>query len=252
MTSVKERIQQMDDFQLLRFFEHFSKEIFGGLQNDLGEIQAGIPPDVQAIPEMDQLAEMDAARALQQLPKEQAVYYARSILVYWAADDQLSQILAAVLDNYKDDEMAAGVILAIGTALSMILVSSTANFKVKIGGFELSVDRKRSSQPQPETVRKLFWDSGDMELTAMKSKLPAEEIAMLQELITEDDFTGIIEKLQLPAASDHQLKNNLLNLSARYHQLQKRQLKGILSTTDIELELNRIRHNFILLIEQLS
>ena len=53
------RLEKMSDFQLLRFFDFFSNEVFKGLDTSLKDILAAMPAEQQLLPEILAIRTMD-------------------------------------------------------------------------------------------------------------------------------------------------------------------------------------------------
>jgi hypothetical protein len=49
MPSVRERIQTLDDFQVVRFFDRFSRQLIAGANVSLDQIKSGIPDSARAL-----------------------------------------------------------------------------------------------------------------------------------------------------------------------------------------------------------
>lgn len=72
MTALHERLRAMDDFQIVRFYNHFSAELFDGLQVSLDEIKAGVPEDVRRLPGFSDVEGLPPDQAETPLPPEGA------------------------------------------------------------------------------------------------------------------------------------------------------------------------------------
>ena len=156
----------MNDFQLLRFFDHFSNEIFRGLHNSLSEILATMPSDLQTTPELLAIRQLKPELAAEAMPREEAVAIARNLLQSWATDDTLAPLLEKAQAQYRDTEQSAMVILAIGAAVSMVLLSAgQSRFEVEAFGLKINFggrtdkndkDFSRTLHAMPATTQKLL------------------------------------------------------------------------------------------------
>lgn len=119
-----EKLKSMDDFQILRFFNHFNNSLIERSNADADDIIKGLPDDIKGIDEMKTILqsrdEYDTA-----LPPNEATSFARLALEEMAANADTEPILAESLANYKDNEMVAGVILALGSVVGFILLISS-------------------------------------------------------------------------------------------------------------------------------
>lgn len=100
---------------------------------------------------------MSRKESTRPLPETESVLLARELLIGFASDPVFSPSLAQALDEYSDNTLMVGEILATGVALSMVIVASTITLKGKIAGMEIGktvVDTKLV-----ETLVKLFPNS---------------------------------------------------------------------------------------------
>ena len=137
-----EQITKFDDFQVTRFFNHFSREIFSGLEESERELISLLPAEIKESKELTPIFELSSYVKGEILDSEDAAICARNILIAMAQQPGLEEILTEELKAYKDDDMFAGIILAVGAAAAMILFAATikgeANYedgkwKIKIG-----------------------------------------------------------------------------------------------------------------------
>jgi hypothetical protein len=132
MNHVQQRLNGMNDFQVLRFFDYFSQQIFRGSPVELSDLMGSLPADAQLSPMMMATTKLDVATAGAALSKQESAQVSRLVLNYWAETNPFDALLATALSQYKETEQAADTILAVGTALSMVL------FSLSQGGFQLS------------------------------------------------------------------------------------------------------------------
>jgi len=137
-----QKFEKMNDFQLLRFFDYFSNGVFGGLNVSLEEIMASMPAEQQLMPEVLAAQRLDNTLAGEAIPKAEAVQFARNMLSNWANTPSLSKLLEAALDQYRDTEQSADVILAIGAAISMVLLTfGQGNIQLQAFGISVNINR---------------------------------------------------------------------------------------------------------------
>lgn len=132
------RIQQLDDYQAVRFLQSFGDELFHGLQVTGEQLQASVPDTVRALPAYRAITELTPEAKEAALDPEDAGQVAQAILEVMAQDEALVPALEAAMDEYRDDALVADVILAAGFAASMIIMAATTSFtatfkNVKIG-----------------------------------------------------------------------------------------------------------------------
>ncbi len=128
-----DRIGQLDDHQVVRFTQHFGEQLFEGMQVSTDDLRAGVPERSEFAAITD-LADEQMGQTLKPLA---AVECSRAILDAFARDPAIAPALESSLDEYKDDALVAGVILAAGFAVSMVIVAASTSFKGKIGNFDL-------------------------------------------------------------------------------------------------------------------
>ncbi len=131
-----DKINNLSDFQVIRFFKFFSDEMLSGVNSSLEEIQTGILEPIKQKDEFLKLESLLYSNAEENLNPEQSALIARKLLFIMAQDDTLEPLLTAALNEYHDDELGAGNIIAVGVAISMILVSATTALQGTAFGVE--------------------------------------------------------------------------------------------------------------------
>ncbi|MEW6619960.1 MAG: hypothetical protein AB1422_11605 [bacterium] len=144
-----EQITKFDDFQVTRFFNHFSRKIFSGLEEGEGELIGLVPAEIKGSKELSPIFKLSSDEKGKTLDAKDASDCARNILLAMAQQPGLEKILAEELKTYKDDDMFAGIILAVGTAAAMILFAATikgeatykdGKWKIRIGKESASIE----------------------------------------------------------------------------------------------------------------
>ena len=120
-----EQIKEFDDFQVVRFLNHVSREIFNGIEESEEELICLISAEIKDSKELSPIFKLTADEKKNTMDAENAATCARSILLSMAQQPGLEEILIEELRAYKDDELFAGMILAVGTAAVMILFAAT-------------------------------------------------------------------------------------------------------------------------------
>jgi hypothetical protein len=85
----------------------------------------------------DSVLEMSSKEQSRPLAEAESAALSRELLLGFARDPIFAPSLEEALDEYQDEELLVGVILATGVAVSMIIVASTTKFKGKVGNFKV-------------------------------------------------------------------------------------------------------------------
>lgn len=151
-----ERIREMDDFRLLRFFDNFGRGVVTSLDLNRDQLLEYVEPIAQADPDVARVLalQVPADKAQAPLDKADAVIVARSTLEAMASNPGLAPGLETALAEFKDDEMPAMTILALGFAVSMIIMAATTklNFSVKDGKWEINGGKEVAP---PEMIKEI-------------------------------------------------------------------------------------------------
>ena len=142
-----DRLQAMDDFQIVRFFQHWADSLCEGATTDLDTIRAGVPDEIRSS-EFTKVTDLSADEADAPIHPAVAAQLARSILEPLAHSPELTPSLAIALDSFDDEKLAVDVILALGLVASVLLIVSTVEFKGTIGPVKI-----RKGKVDPETLR---------------------------------------------------------------------------------------------------
>ena len=142
MPTVRQRIEALDDYEVVRFLEHFGQQLFQGMTVSVDQVRAGIPDEVQKIPEFGRIATMSESEAARALAPADSVALARTTLLGLAEDETFGPLLERALDSYRDQEMFADVILSAGFVASMLLMTATVEFEGSAFGIKF---RKRKA-----------------------------------------------------------------------------------------------------------
>jgi hypothetical protein len=151
MPSVKERIQLLDDFQVVRFFEDFSRQLVAGATVSLDQIKSGIPEATRALEGFAQIENLTPDLAERSLEPSVSAAMARNILVHLANDTEFGALIERALDTYRDDELVAEVILAVGVVASMLLIAATIEFEGEVAGIKF-----KKGKADPEVVKAII------------------------------------------------------------------------------------------------
>jgi hypothetical protein len=116
--------------------ERFTQEVIGATQ--LGGAVAAIPPQLGDDPRFRALWAEFPERYYTKLPPDLSEALAREMLSHVAADAALAPALRRFAESYRDEDQAAMQILAVGAAVSMIIMVATTRFEATFGGVHVS------------------------------------------------------------------------------------------------------------------
>ncbi len=232
--TLQAKLEKMNDFQLLRFFDYFSNEVFRGMDTSVGEIVGSMPSDQQLMPEMLAAQRLDDTLAGEAIPKAEAVQFARNLLHSWAETPPFSPLLETALDQYRDTEQSADVILAVGAAISMVLLTfGQGNLQLQAFGITISLNRGQLSE-KSEVSRAFNTMPGTKQKLLDKSKP-----SLVRELLKHGEIIKALELLENTPGFEQ--KNEITLLQARYHQWEKSRDLNLHANEDAERkEYNRI------------
>jgi hypothetical protein len=163
----REKIAGLNDAQVLKLFRDFSHHVLKSTQTNLGIVYRNMPPQVTTLPEIQELSRAEKEQFLLPVEHEEAVQIARATLLVWAEDSNHAPWLKEYLEQYVDKEQAAGTILAMGSVISMVLITTSVKLERKNGEWGFSYDSSNISDNSiklikmllatiPESVKKLF------------------------------------------------------------------------------------------------
>lgn len=132
-----EKLKSFDDFKVLRLFRSIEAELTQQTNIDAEDLLQQLPAPLQQLPEIEKLKEGEDVGLDAAVPDATAVQLARNTLEWMAGNPGTSEYLEHKLENWKDNEMAAQTILAVGGALSAVMLLST---------FKISYDKKKGWQ----------------------------------------------------------------------------------------------------------
>lgn len=228
------RIEKMNDFQLLRFFDYFTNEVFRGLHTSLEEIMGSMPVDQQLLPEVLATQRLDDALSAQAIPKAEAARFARNTLHSWAETTPFSELLENALNQYRDTEQSADVILAVGAAVSMVLLTfGHCNFQLQAFGVSISFNRNQT--PEKSDLSQAF-----NTLPETKQKLLSQsKPSLVTDLLKKGEIAKALELLENTPGFEQ--KNEITLLQSRYRQWEKAKMLNLHDSEDAaQKEYNRI------------
>lgn len=145
MPNIADRIRVLDDFQMVRFFDRFSRRLIAGTTVSLDEIRVGIPDVTRALEGFTDLENMTPERAERSLEPSISAVVARSILLKLAYDSDFGPLIERALETYRDEALVASATLARGLVASVLLIIATTEFRAKGPNWEFV---KKGADPQ--------------------------------------------------------------------------------------------------------
>ena len=133
MSKVLDRIQLMDDFQVVRFFEAFTHQLMASSDTPFEAIRAGVPATTRCLVGWELLAGLTADQADKPLPAVIVAPIARRILTMLAEDMTFEPAIEVFLESYRDDALVADVLLAVGLVASILMMVASTSFKATFG-----------------------------------------------------------------------------------------------------------------------
>jgi hypothetical protein len=155
--TVRERLETMDDFQIVRFFQHWSSSLSNGAVTGYGAIVDGLPAEISASPTFAAIIDLTPEQAVASVHPADSVLLARALLEPLASTPEVGPTIAAALDSFHDEKLVVDVILAIGLVTSVLLIVSTIEFEGKIGPMTF-----RKGKVDPETLKALTGSVGGL------------------------------------------------------------------------------------------
>jgi hypothetical protein len=134
-SEIVDRLQAMDDFQIVRFFQFFSQSLVESAKVDSDTLLAAVPSEVRSAPGFAGVVNADEAQAERLLNPAEAARAARAVLLPLARDPATAPIVRNGLAEFRDDKLAVDVVIAFGVVASVLLIAATVEFDGKIGNF---------------------------------------------------------------------------------------------------------------------
>ena len=166
MMNTVNRIEAFNNARVVRFFKYFSQKIFSGLDSSLEDVLAGVPDSIRNTDSFAQIEQLASEDIQDNLNLEQSALIARKVLLSLATDETFEQILDTALDRFDDSELGAGNIIAVGAAVSMILVTATTAVEGEVFGI-----RFKKKTADTELVKLVTKTAAEIFLRACPNKL---------------------------------------------------------------------------------
>jgi hypothetical protein len=143
-----ERLQSMDDFQIVRFFQFFANSLCDSADMDSAALLARVPKEVRSAPDFAGVVQLDDTQAERTLNPAEAAQAARAVLVPLARDAATAPIVEKALTDFRDEKLAVDVVVAFGLVASVLLIAATVEFEGKIGSWTF-----RKGKVDPDTLK---------------------------------------------------------------------------------------------------
>ncbi len=193
-----------------------------------------MPVEQQLLPEILATQQLDNTLSGEAIPKVEAAQFARTMLHSWAETSPFSQLLETALNNYRDTEQSADVILAVGAAVSMVLLTfGHCNFQLQ--AFGMSISFNRSQTPEKSDLSQAFDTIPETKQKLLNKSKPSQ----VRELLKEGEIIKALELLEnLPGFEQ---KKEVTLLHARYRQWEKAKMLNLHASEEAgQIEYNRI------------
>lgn len=135
-TSLEKRIEQLDDYTVVQIINEYANRVFEGLETTTEDLMRGVTPELKDTELFQKAQTLTPEERDRPLSEAQSAELARELLTSFARDATLAPTLEATLNDYKDERLLVGAILATGVAVSMIIVAATITAKGTVKGIE--------------------------------------------------------------------------------------------------------------------
>ena len=130
-----ERLQAMDDFQIVRFFQFFAQSLCEGASVDSDKLLVGVPEEIASAPGFAGVVQLNEQEAELLLNPAEAARAARAVLLPLSRDAAMAPVVARALAEFRDEKLAVDVVIAFGLVASVLLIAATIEFEGKIGSW---------------------------------------------------------------------------------------------------------------------
>jgi hypothetical protein len=136
-SSAAQQLAAMNDFQIVRFFQHFAAGLCESADLSLDQIVQGIPSEVTSLAPCAALMKLTPEEAARAIHPDEAPRVARGVLSQLAAAPQSSGAVEKALASFHDDKLAVDVILSLGLVGTVMLLTATTSVKGRVAGFTI-------------------------------------------------------------------------------------------------------------------
>jgi hypothetical protein len=146
MTSnLVEKLNGLDDFHAVEFFEHLSQMLLDGVVDDVDRLLEGVPLSIREKPEYAVIKNLALGETDAELTGAESVSVSRKFLEVLALDPALSPLVERAWETYSGTLGAPKTILSTALASVMVIFASTSEAEFKVGDATL---RKEAASPE--------------------------------------------------------------------------------------------------------
>lgn len=142
---VESRINDFDDFQVVKFFQYFATEMLKGISVDSATMLSNVASEVLEEDDFRLVTNISLEQARMSLPAKESSLVARPMLQSIASDPTLRPALEHALDSFRDEELFLEIALGIGLVASMVLLVATTSVEGTILGIKF---KKETASPE--------------------------------------------------------------------------------------------------------
>lgn len=172
------RIRELDNFQVVRFYQYFAQKLFNDIDIDLNKLRSQIPEQIRETPEIASVLSITDPVKAEFLSFDNAVVCARKTLTAFAIHPGWREVLSQVLEEDWDDELAPNVAVNCGLAALMLIIATTdfqLNYVSPDGRLKADIRKHPATTEMVEVVKELAMPAAIISSTAVLSaskKLP--------------------------------------------------------------------------------
>jgi hypothetical protein len=132
-TSLVDRIQAMDDFEVVRFMNHFGNALLNNTELSYEEALANVPEETRSLPAFAQIENITPEKEESYLSTDDSAKLSRHLLLAMSQDPSMAPMLESELNTFRDDKLMVEVILAVGFVINLTLIVATTEVTVSNG-----------------------------------------------------------------------------------------------------------------------
>ena len=139
-----EIVSNMSDVEVVRFLEHFGKQLFEGITPEA--VMNGVTPEFKNMAVLRKIDTLDVETRKKRLEPEDSSRIARLTLEHMAQDYGLADALVKSWEEYDPQELFVEAILAVGLVASMMLLVSTTEIELEFKGVKIKKGKATTEQ----------------------------------------------------------------------------------------------------------
>lgn len=144
--SAIEKINAMDDFQIIRCYEKFSQSILSKSTSSISEIMKELPESLELSSTIKNWSNLSEETINKELKGKEAAEFSRNALAEFAKNPLTSEVFDKFMESYEDKEMVVETVLLLGGVISMIMLAATSKFEYKNGKVELGIGTEKGPE----------------------------------------------------------------------------------------------------------